>query len=113
MSGHLEKRFMFLTCFHWFFFLAALGLHFCAWACSSGKRGLPSSCGPRASPFSAFPGCGAHALGTWASGTVEQGLSCFAPCRLFPDQGSTLCPFHRQVDSYLLYQQESPNMFLY
>ena len=42
MSGNLEKRFMFLfyllVFFPWFFFLAALGLRFCAWASSSGER---------------------------------------------------------------------------
>ena len=43
MSGNLEKRLMFLfyllVFFPWFFFLAALGLRFCAWASSSGERG--------------------------------------------------------------------------
>ena len=73
-----------------FIFLAALGLHCCAWA---------SHCG-------GFSCCGARPLGAWASVVVAvgsvvvaHGLSCSAACGIFPDQGSNLCPLHWQADS--------------
>ena len=36
------------------------------------------------------------------------GLSCFAVCGIFPDQGSNWCALHWQVDSYPLHYQGSP-----
>ena len=50
-----------------YLFVAVLGLHCCARACSScGEPGPPSSCGVWASHCSGFSRCGAQALGTWA-----------------------------------------------
>ena len=48
-------------------FLAALGLHCCAWAFSS--------CDERASHCSGFSRCGTRALGARASVVVAHGLS--------------------------------------
>ena len=39
---------------------------------------------------------------------MAQGLSCSSACGIFWDQGSNLCPLHRQADSYSLHQQGSP-----
>ena len=43
--------------------------------------------------------CGARALGLRASVAVAHGFSSSAACGIFLDQGSNLCPLHRQVDS--------------
>ena len=37
-----------------------------------------------------------------ASIVVAPGLCCLVACEIFPDQGSNLCPLHRQADSYPL-----------
>ena len=43
--------------------------------------------------------CGrTQTLGTWASVTVAQGLSCSAACGIFPDRGSNPCPPAPAVD---------------
>ena len=39
---------------------------------------------------------------------VAHGLSCFAACGIFPDQGSNPCPLHWQADSQPLRHQGSP-----
>ena len=39
---------------------------------------------------------------------VAHGPSCCAACGIFPDQGSNLCPLHRQADSEPLRHQGSP-----
>ena len=36
------------------------------------------------------------------------GFSCFTARAIFPDEGLSPCPLHRQADSYLLYHQGSP-----
>ena len=43
---------------------------------------------------------------------VVHGLSCSAACGIFLDQGSNLCPLHWQVDSYPVYHQGSPCLFV-
>ena len=44
---------------------------------------------------------------------VAHGPSCSAACGILPDQGSNLCPLHRQADSQPLCHQGSPtSMFL-
>ena len=64
-----------------FFFLAALGLHCCAWAFSScGEQGLLSSCSLRASHCGSFSCCRAPALepanfSSCGSQALERGLS--------------------------------------
>ena len=55
---------------------------------------LFSSCGAWASHCGGFSYCGAHALGTWVSLVVAHRLSCSVARRIFPDQGSNLCPLH-------------------
>ena len=56
-------------------FLAALGLHCCAWAFLWLQRaGATLHCSARASHCSGFP-CGAWALAMWASVVVAHGLS--------------------------------------
>ena len=42
------------------------------------------------------------------SAVVVHGPSCFAPCGIFPDQGSNLCPLHWEADSQPLHHQGSP-----
>ena len=39
---------------------------------------------------------------------VAHGPSCSAACRIFPDQGTNLCPLHWQADSQPLRHQGSP-----
>ena len=41
---------------------------------------------------------------------VAHGPSCSAACGIFPDQGSNLCPLHRQADSQPLRHQGSPSL---
>ena len=53
------------------------------------------------------------ALGCSGSGVVAStGLSCFWACRIFPDEGSNLCPLQWQLDSYPLCHQGSPGVIL-
>ena len=61
---------------------------------------------------SVFSCCRAQVLGFWALLVVEHGLSCSAACGIFLDQGLNLCPLHWQVDSYPLFHQGSPAVFL-
>ena len=56
--------------------------------------------------------CRAQVLGFWASLVAGHGFSCSAACGIFLDQGSNLCPLHWQVDSYPLFHQGSPAVFL-
>ena len=72
-----------------YLFLAALGLHCCAWAfflveASGAILALAFYCG-------AFS-CGVLALGTWASAVAVHGLNCPMAYGVFPIQGSNLCP---------------------
>ena len=72
------------------YFLAALGLHCCAWAFSS--------CGTLASHFGGF------SRGAWAGGHTSFsscGTRAWLPttCGIFQDQGLNLCPLHWQMDS--------------
>ena len=74
----------------------------------------------QASPCSGFSCCRAQALGARISVVVASGLwsagsvamahrpSCSAACRIFLDQGSTLCPLHWQAGSQPLDHQGSP-----
>ena len=100
-------------------FMAALGLHCCAWAFSSwGERGLLFVVVRRLLTVVAslvaecrLQACGLQQLwhvrsvvvacGLQSSGSVVvgHGLSCSAACWIFPDQGSNLCPLHWQADS--------------
>ena len=48
---------------------------------------------------SQFPGSGAQAQ------SCAHGLSCFAACGIFPDQGSNPCLLHWQADSLPLSHQ--------
>ena len=41
---------------------------------------------------------------------VAHGPSCSAACGILPDQGSNLCPLHRQADSQPLRHQGSPSL---
>ena len=42
---------------------------------------------------------------------VAHGPGCSAACGIFPDQGSNLCPLHRQADSQPLRHQGSPSRY--
>ena len=81
-----------------YFILAALGLHGCTQAFSSGgKQGVLSGFGAQA------PHCGGfsfveHGLESTGSVVVAHGLSCSMACGTSPEQRSNLCPLHRQVD---------------
>ena len=44
---------------------------------------------------------------------VAHGPSCSTACRIFPDQGSNLCPLHWQADSQPLRHQGSPGAHSY
>ena len=102
------------------FMFGCAGLHCCAWAFSScGQQGPLSGWGARASHHGGFSCCRARAPGTWGSAVAAHGLlsmglvvwhgpRCSMAWRIFPDQGSNLCPQHWQVDSYSLYPQGSP-----
>ena len=43
---------------------------------------------------------------------IHTGLSCPVACGIFPDQGWNPCPLHWQGDSYTLYHQGSPFLWL-
>ena len=43
------------------------------------------------------------------SAAVAHRLTCSLACGIFPDQGSTLCPLHWQLDSFPLCYQGSPS----
>ena len=86
--------------FFFFFFFGCVGSS----SLRAGFLQLPRAratlcCGARASHCGGFSGCGARALGAWASVAVAHGLSCSAACGIFPDQGWNPCPLHWQVDS--------------
>ena len=102
--------------------LAVLGLQCYAWSflnCS--EQGLLCSCWTQASHYSGFSCCRAQALrhsGFASCGLqfpehrlshfVAQGLSCPVAGGILPDQGSNLCPLHRQTDSLPLDYLGSP-----
>ena len=44
---------------------------------------------------------------------VAQGLSCSMTCGIFPEKGLNPCGLHWKVDSYPLYHQGSPWLFLH
>ena len=50
-----------------------------------------------------------HGSSAWASVGVAHGLSCFAACGIFLEQGLNPCLLHWRVDSLLLSHQGSPN----
>ena len=47
------------------------------------------------------------------SAVVAHGPSCSAACGILPDQGSNLCPLHRQADSQPLRHQGSPVLYFF
>ena len=51
--------------------------------------------------------CGGFSRGE-ARALEHTGFSCSAPCGIFPDQGLNPCPLHRQMNSYPLDHQGSP-----
>ena len=64
--------------------------------------GLLSSCGTWASGW---------LLLLWSMGSRARGLSCYAACGIFPDQGWNPCALQCQADSYPVYHQGSPVAF--
>ena len=94
-------------------FLVALGLHCCMQAFSGCRElGLLSSCSAQASQGSVFSYCGTPALGTRVSIVAALGLSSSMACGILPDQGWNPCSLHWQGDSYILYHQGSPFLWL-
>ena len=102
-----------------YLFMDAPGLCSCMWAFSScSQRGFSSwrclasqrsglslqSTGSRCTGFSS--------CSTWASAVVMHRLSCSAARGVFLDQGSNLCPLHRQAESHPLYHKGSPGLYL-
>ena len=95
------------------FFMAVLGLRFCARAFSScGKRqaGTTLHRGAQASHY--------RGLYLWSTGSrrtgsviVAHGPSCSTARGIFPDQGSNPCPLHWQADFQPLRHQGSPLPF--
>ena len=105
---HLFKIYLFTL-----LFLVAPGLHCCRQAFSGCRElGLLSCCNAQASQRSVFSYCGTQALGTRVSVVAALGLSCSMACGIFPDQGWNPCPLHWQGDSYTLYHQGSPFLWL-
>ena len=53
------------------------------------------------------------ALGLWSTGSVvgAHSPSCSTAYRIFPGQGSNLCPLHWQLDSLALSHQGSPRVY--
>ena len=89
--------------------MAALGLRCCSQAFSScDKWGLLFVVVHVLLIAVASLGCGAWALGAWASVVVAHGLSCSVAWGIFPDEGSNPCPLHWQADSEPLCHQGSP-----
>ena len=56
--------------------------------------------------------CGLQQLQHTGSAVVVPGLCCSSSGGIFPDQGSNLCPLHWQADSYPLYHQVSPLLYI-
>ena len=85
------------------------------------RAGASLRCSVQACHCSGFSCCRAGAPGVRASVAVACGLqsagsaavmhrpSCSAACGILPDQGSNLCPLHRQADSQPLRHQGSPH----
>ena len=104
------------------YFLAVLGLQCCAWSfLNCCEQGLLCICRTQASHYSGFSCCRAQALRHSGFGScglqfpehrlsqfVVQGLSCPVAGGILPDQGSNLCPLHRQTDSLPLDYLGSP-----
>ena len=92
------------------YFLAVLGLRFCARAFSScGKRGPLSS--SRCAGLSLSRPLLLRSTGSSRAGSVvvAHGPSRSAACGILPDQGSNPCALHRQADSQPPRHQGSPN----
>ena len=69
--------------------MAALGLHPCvgfSLVVVSGCSSVVAACGTH-THRSGFSGCGAQAVGEWASVVVAHGLSCPVACGMPPDPG--------------------------
>ena len=64
----------------------------------------------RGARASHYRGLSLRSTGSRRAGSVfvAHGLSCSTACGIFPDQGSNLCPLHRQADSQPLHHQGSP-----
>ena len=95
------------------YFLAVLGLRFCARAFSSCGEWGPlfiTVCGPLT--FTAFL-VAEHKLQTRRLSSCGSRPSCSAACGIFPDQGSNPCPLHRQADSQPLHHQGSPRVAIF
>ena len=100
--------FIYLPIYLSIYFMAVLGLRFCARAFSScGKRGHSSSlcAGLSLSRPLLLRRTGSRHAG---SVVVAHGPSCSAARGVFPDQGSNPCPLHWQADSQPLRHQGSP-----
>ena len=88
------------------YFMAVLGLRFCARAFSScGERGPLFIAGLSLSQPLPLWSTGSRRAGSVA---VAHGLSCSTACGILPDQGSNPCPLHWQADSQPLRHQGSP-----
>ena len=81
----------------------------CAFRLSLVAESGLSSCGVQASHCGGFSCWDSR---TWASEVVALRLSCSAAFGIFLDQGLNLCPLHWQADSYPLYHQGSPFVFV-
>ena len=90
---HLLLNLFFFKYLFIYLFLAALGLHCCAWAFSScGERGLLLA-------VMASLVMEHGLLGVRASVVVAYGLSCSMACGIFLDQDLNPCPLRWQADS--------------
>ena len=93
-----------------FFFMAVLGLRFCARAFSTFSAASGGHSSSRCAGLSLSRPLLLRSTGSRRTGSVvvAHGPSCSVACGIFPDQGSNPCPLHWQADSQPLSHQGSP-----
>ena len=82
-----------------YLFLAVLGLHCCVGFLLLQRVGPALHFSAQGSHCRGFSCCRARILGRRDSVVVVEGLSCSKACKVFPDQGSNLCPLLWKMDS--------------
>ena len=113
--GSFESSIFFFFNFYLFiYFLAVLGLRFCARAFSlvaaSGGHSSSRCAGLAPSRPLLLRSTGSRRAG---SAVVAHGPSCSAACGILPDQGTNPCPLHWQADSQPLHHQGSPESSIF
>ena len=106
--------------FFWLCWVFMAALQHCCWVFIATSRGLLFIAVRRLLTVVPSPVArhrlqahGLQSLQHPGSVVVMPGLNCSMACGIFSHQGSNLCPLHWQVDSYPLYQQGSPSLFIF